>query len=63
EMGWGWQTEILFHAISSGLRLSEIPIRVSVKRPVGESKVNVLTDGLDFFKSTVKYGIKLKFKR
>ncbi len=63
ELGWGWQTEILFHAISSGLRLSEIPVRVRVKRPVGESKVNVLTDGLDFFKSTVKYGIKLKFSR
>jgi hypothetical protein len=60
ENGWSWQVEILYWAITDKRRVKEIPVESMKKRGSKESKVNVLEDGLDFFSSTVKYGLKLK---
>jgi len=60
ENGWGWQVEMLYWAIADKRRVSEIPVESMKKRSSKESKVNVLGDGMEFFSSTVEYGLRLR---
>ena len=60
EKSWGWQVEILYHALSDGLNISEVPVTFVKKRSKNESKVNVFPDSLDLFSNTLRFGLMLR---
>lgn len=55
-----WQVEMLYHALSSGLDISEIPVHIKIKRASSESKVNIFKEVSAFFRITVKYSALLR---
>ncbi|MEK6886802.1 MAG: glycosyltransferase family 2 protein [Nanoarchaeota archaeon] len=55
-----WQVEMLYYALTSNLRVKEIPVCIKIKRASDESKVRIFKEIYFFFKITVKYSILLR---
>src|SRR3989344_3268358 len=49
-----WQVEMLYYALTSNLRIGEIPVYIKIKRASDESKVRIFKEVYYFFKITAK---------
>ncbi|MBM3309369.1 MAG: glycosyltransferase family 2 protein [Candidatus Altiarchaeales archaeon] len=63
EKNYAWQIQTTYHALSSGLKVTEIPVKTRVKRDSSQSKVKIISDGLSLFLTCLKYGIMLNFHK
>ena len=57
------QTEMLYHALKSRLRVTEIPVHVVIKRKSSESKVRIGSQACTFLTVTLKYGLAWRWDR
>jgi len=57
-----WQMDVLYHALKYRLKIKEIPLNIKINRPSSESKAHLFRDSWSFFKTCLRYGIKLYLK-
>ena len=56
-----WQMDVLYHALKNKLKVKEINLKVQINRPSSESKAHLFKDSWSFFKTCLKYGLKIYF--
>lgn len=63
SVNWGLQSDILMQAAINNLKIKDIPIKIELKRPTSESRLNVFQEMKSLLKSITRAGIKIRLAK